>query len=702
MDGFEQVKKDGPFWLQALQIFERQVLIFPLLTVLLACGSFLLGGNCAAWQWWVAVAVVCGGPFGYWKKWRAALGAAGMFSLLLFALKCLLPPIFWDHTGAQDMAFYHLPMTQLLIEGWNPVADPLAEGIVASLGLDLWGMAPWYVAFYEKPMAVFEAVAYLFVGDPTALTLPGIVFLWMGVFLAVNRMYRGWLRWMAFAATVFVLPMVAARKPADMELACASFGLLLAMHEALKTKKCNWLSLFVWAAWMMNLKHNGVLGAFVFCSLFSFSLLWRNRTDWKTWAKALSIYASGLVLFWGILSWNPLGTSWKTYGHPLYPFKTIDEARFPSKNLTGITEGNDDACKMGKCGTFFHAYVSPRWTEAFYRCKLGQADFRPERVYWSWGEFPTWKSRILLWLMFAVLFVFPQGRLWGTGGLFLLGIVSNDYIGFTRYQPWLSALGCLCVIFVTEWIAARLGKRFMTVLSWATCGVLGVTGVCWGWHHGKDVEVKGAEMSLTRERIRPQFWVNGPPRENYLQALRTKNFTPTYNYLTSMSNRSHLLAREMWGEGKTKVLSPAGMTRHQGLDIEWDERNWPGGGGTGQDGKMTGGEFVPWKDYNVWDGAYDDSDVEAWMMTPFGYWVPVDEQAKHVIEYYTVGGRMNGETRAEQLWRKMQYAMRAWGRTYPQEVWKWLIGKHRGQMREQANSAPKKDNGTDDFNQTGV
>ena len=47
----------------ALEIFARQVLVFPLLVVLLACASFLFGGTCAAWQWWTTVAAVVAVPF---------------------------------------------------------------------------------------------------------------------------------------------------------------------------------------------------------------------------------------------------------------------------------------------------------------------------------------------------------------------------------------------------------------------------------------------------------------------------------------------------------------------------------------------------------------------------------------------------------------------------------------------------------------
>ncbi len=47
----------------ALETFERQVLFFPLVVVVLACASFLFGGRCAAWQWWTAIAAVVATPF---------------------------------------------------------------------------------------------------------------------------------------------------------------------------------------------------------------------------------------------------------------------------------------------------------------------------------------------------------------------------------------------------------------------------------------------------------------------------------------------------------------------------------------------------------------------------------------------------------------------------------------------------------------
>lgn len=672
-----------------LAVFERQVLVFPLLVVFLACASFLFGGHCAAWQWWAAVGAVVGGPF--WKKgkWKAALGAAGLFAGLLVVIKGALPPLFWDNVECLDMQAYHLPMSQLLAEGWNPVRDPLAEGICAGLGLDLWGMAPLHVAFLPKTIAIFAAETYLFTGDPTALTIPGLAFLWLGVGLEMLRMFTGWTRWVALATLCFVLPMVAWQMPVDLALACAACGLLLTMQDALEKRECDWVSLTAWAVWMMNLKYNGVLGAFVFCAFFALAKCWRERANFWKWVGRFFLFSGLLVCLWGVISWNPLLTSWKTYGHPFYPFKTVDAEKHPIRDLTWDWQGNADAQRMGKLGSFVHAYVSPSLAENHYRKKWQGEDadheFAPHCLWWDGREFPGKLVRLALWGVFALLLVFPGGRLWGAGGLLLAMLVPDYLVGETRYQPWFSALGCLAMIISVEWAEGRLGPRFSQKmwrgkLVWLIA--VAVAAGSWGLQRARAIECKSCETALPRARMRPKF-LGGPPIGYYEQSKDCRHFTARYNYLTCMENRLELLRRQLGWE-KSRVLPAVGMTRYEGVAFEWDERNWPGGGGVERQGDNQEEGIIPWKEFNVWDGMSDNRDVEAWMMTPFGYWVPLGDHTEHVIEYYTMAEPREGETQAGRMRRRVGYAARAWAVTYPKEVWKWLTG--RAIRRERADT----------------
>jgi len=650
----------------ALETFERQVLVFPILVVVLACTSFLFGGTCAAWQWWTAVAAEIAVPFARKKGWRAALVAAGLFALLLFALQCLIPPLVWDSMQCDDMSSYHLPTAQLLIEGWNPVQDPQAEKILSSLGLDRWGMSPLHVAFLPKALAVFSAVAYCFIKDPYAVFFPGLVFLWLGLLLTSARLFRGFPRWALVVALVFVLPKVAWRMPVDLCVAFASFGLLLTMQDALRKKNCDWLSLTVWSVWMMNAKHNGVIGAFVFCALFVMAKTWKERLKWKKWIARFAAFGTALVLLWCLISWNPLGTSWRTYGHPLYPFKTFDAERFPIRDLTwDLKVGNEDFKNMGKMTRFAHAYLSPKTTVSFLRWKNRRSDFNPSCVLWLRKEFPTWSSRIQIWLLFAVLFLLPRGRIWGLGGLLLLISVPTHIIGYTRYQPWLSSLGCLAVALFAEWANSRMRPCLSKALGRAFVVVLCFSSMCWVFERTKDVECKAIERSTVRKVIRARFMLPHP--EVCRQAPFVPGFVPRTVYLTYLENRCHLLVRELGRSDCTEVI-PAARISDIPEDIKdlADERSW-----IRHTNSLSGDEPDQGAVLSA-DGKQPDMKDERyakkWLLTPFGYSIPMNDHAKHLLPYLGLDDSDTKIGEANGLLQKTREILHVWFSTYPKDV----------------------------------
>lgn len=651
----------------ALETFERQVLVFPLLVIVLACASFLFGGRCAAWQWWTAVAAVVSVPFTRRSQWHTALLAAGLFTLLLFALRCLIPPLVWDSMECDDMSSYHLPTAQLLIEGWNPVQDPQAENILSSLGLDRWGMSPLHVVFLPKATAVFSAVAYRFIKDPYALFFPGLAFLWLGLLLASVRLFSGFPRGALVAALVFVLPEVAWRMPVDLSVAFAAFGLLLAMQDALRRKSCDWLSLAVWAAWMMNVKHNGVIGAFVFCSLFVMVKTWNERLEWKNWIVRFAAFGTALVLFWCLISWNPLGTSWRTYGHPLYPFKTFDAERFPIRDLTwDLKVGNEDLKCMGRTARFAHAYLSPKATVFFLRWRFHQNDFNPSCIWWSRKEFPSCRARIQIWLLFAVLFLLPGGRIWGIGGLLLLFSVPTHVIGYTRYQPWLSSLGCLAVALLAEWADSRLQPRLSKALESAFMVVLCFSSVCWVFERTKDVECKAIERSTVREVIRARFMLPHP--EVRRQAPFIPGFVPRTVYLTYLENRCRLMVRELGRSDQTEVVPAIRQSRiSKGSRALMDERTWLCGlNPSPDDGNNQ--NAVPPSDEKLPDEAKDAQYSEEWLMTPFGYWVPANDQARHMFFYNGLDDSDPENDKSIGLFQQVREFFHIWFSIYPKDV----------------------------------
>lgn len=661
-----------------LAVFERQVLVFPLLVVFLACASFLFGGHCAAWQWWAAVGAVVGVPFLKRGGWRTALMAAGLFAGLLVTVKCFLPPVLWDNASFPDTRFYQLPMVQLLVEGWNPVVDPLAHGITAKLGLDLWGMAPVHVAFLSKTMAVFAAVAYRFVGDPTGLTVLGLAFLWLGVALQAMRLFHGVPRWVVLAALIWVLPMVPGGVFVDVSLAFAACGLLFSQVDALRQKQCDWLALSVWTIWMTNIKLNGMLAAVVFWIPFVATMLWLKRHEWPRLLPRFALFGFGMALALCIISWNPFITSWKAYGHPLYPFKTINADKWPVQDLTwDFRVANDDYHAMGKMGIWVREYVSPRLSEAYYRWKLEKDDFAPQRPWYPMETTP--QIRLAFWIVILLLLAHPRGRWIGVGGLLLTGIIPSDKIGYLRYQPWISSLGCLAVALSAEHAFQSLRQPWKSFVTWGLCSIFFGLGCHWLLAHARNVEFKATELSLDRERVRCRFFKNGRQPSDRVDI---NDFSVNYNYLTAQENHCRLLMKELGRAGKTQVLSVEGWRPTKGWEAlarrplwKWDQRQWfiPE---DERDCRCLEDLGTPWQEGNVWEGFCNPAEAEPWIMTPMKlYWVPLGDHTEHFIEYFTVAEPREGETRMGRAWRRAKYALKAWGMTYPKEVWRWMCGR---------------------------
>ncbi len=657
--------------------FEKQVLVFPLLVVLLASGAFSLGGRCAAWQWWAAVATVAALPFCRRGAWREALVGTMMFGLFLTLLKGLLPPVFWDNAVCSDMTVYHLPGIQLLIEGWNPVADPLAENITSELGLDIWGMAPVHVAFLAKPLAVFAAVAYHFIGDPTTLTVPGLAFLWTGVALQAARQFHGMVRWVVLGALVWILPMVDHHMFVDEALAFSSCGLLLAMAEALESKRMDWMRLGVWTTWMVTVKLNGVLATGVFWLAFAWMMLRvpdLDRRPWLAWTCGLAVTVAACAT---VIAWHPYGTSWKTYGHPLYPFATADSEAYPLRDPTwDMRLHNGDYKCLGRWGLWFYHFVSPDGVTALGRWKTGRSDFQPENDCFA-GQYVGGKVRPWLWLLFAVLLAHPRGRPWGVAGIALTALVPWEKIGFLRYQPWLSGMGCLAVALMAEALAQGLPNRVERLMSWFLLCAYGVAAGMWMWEHGRDVDFKATELEVARKYVHSSFWwgVGEVPKN-----LDVKDFTPCYDFLTCEETQCVLLFHE-WSRWRgAQCLPPDGWQPrwdslwHRPL-WSWDQRKWYA---LEEDrDKRFLEELEPkWYETNVWDGRVEGKEGEPWLFMPWGrYYVPWGEDTEHVVEWYRGPDQPEGVSRWKHAWSRFKRIVHIWTTTYLAEAWKWLSGE---------------------------
>ena len=178
-------------------------------------------------------------------------------------------------------------------------------------------------------------------------------------------------------------------------------------------------------------------------------------------------------------------------------------------------------------------------------------------------------------------------------------------VGYTRYQPWLSSLGCLAVALAAERAEARLDARLVRWLSVAVAAALVLVAANKCCSLARDAACKAREAATVRERIRPLFW--GDPKARYAASFRARDFAARYNYLTCMENRTKLLVRQLGREGTTVVEPAENWRPFLKMNVDWDERNWH------CDGKPADPPPEP---------VAQDEKVEWWDYSPFGYWVP--------------------------------------------------------------------------------
>ena len=451
------------------RIFTLQVLIFPILVVFLSAASFFFHGSCGAWQWWLSISFIVVLPFLVSDRTVAVKSDCAFFGLLV--LIWLISPVWPDACAHVDLQRYHMPMIRLLAEGWNPVCDPLCEDIVGKLGIELDGMSYMHVQFISKTAAIFCACAYSFVRDPMAMVYPQLVFMILGLALVTWRVFGR----VSVAVIIALLLWKWATIPlfVDTTVLIASAGLIFTMFSDMREKKFSLVELGAFTFWMVNTKLPGVFAAFIFWSVFIVAKILRERSDCK--AVVLKSALSAVVIT-GIslsVSFNPYGTSFRDYGHPLYPFQTVDQKKFPKHNLTGdFKVMNEDYRMMGRAARLLNAYTLPRLVRVYYNQRLGRQDFKPHQWVWDYNDDEhgcaspvSFTSRCWIWLTFAVFLLAPSLRPFAAALFVVMCAFPEDYIGFVRYQPWIDGCTLLCLAFLLSAACDRF-KRLDHFVKW--------------------------------------------------------------------------------------------------------------------------------------------------------------------------------------------------------------------------------------------
>lgn len=462
----------------AVASLEKQASAFPMAVTVLASSALLLGGRCAAWQWWGALVGVCAvALFARQGAVCRRLAGVGLFLALLAGMWVAANVTLT--LGWMDTLVYHLPATRLLMEGWNPVFAATPEAL-AGMGVDPWEMRLWHVLSMPKSVWVFSAVAWRFTGATMNLFLPLFPFLFLTASAQVWRFLGGtspWARCLAVAAMWAAAP-APTSSMVDCAVALGGMGLLAAMGRAFREGRWDGLGLVAHSFWLASAKQMGLCACAVFWGIFGVAQVWRHRTACGAVARRLVCVGATLGTLLCVVCVSPYLTMWRNYGHPLYPNRTADAERFPVRDITGdFAICNADAAAMGHVGNAVNAYASQSLAAAYYRWKLGQATFAPRRSPWSQGGADgfesagptTLRNRLALSLPLAVILLLG-GWVERTLGVMVAAgtlAVPTPMLGYLRYVPWVwfvwpLALGAFARRVTTPW-SLRAGLTLTTV-----------------------------------------------------------------------------------------------------------------------------------------------------------------------------------------------------------------------------------------------
>lgn len=476
-----------------------------------------------------------------------------------------------------DVLEYHLPMARLLAMGWNPFSDPQAHGICARLGVDIWGARPYHLAYCSKPAAIFCALAQSFTREPWAVYYPILFLGFVSAAVTLFRTFRSAAILVPFLG-LFLLAKLRPEEywPVDEAMLYASVGLLATMYRDLRENALSGIPLWGYGFWLMNLKLPGVLAAGAFFVTFALVVLWREWFAKKPFYKFVRLAV--LLLFASCLaSFNPYGTSWRNAGHPLYPFATVDEVNYPVKYLcSDMKQNNRDAQSMGRLGTLFHAYVSPRLAVSYYNWKLKRNDFAPHRMVWDYRNHESAglanggtsrKERAIVMLAMLLSFVIPSMRVLAVPLLLLIVFFPFDMIGYLRYQQWIHASFCIAALATVSYAVSRVRVPgnlekpiYFVVFIW-----LAMLGVRWA-----NIELSVIKTDWDCISNRPkQMYVRGffPPEDKADFSSYRDIWCDDFCHIKTATSMNMLLLNKQLGCEKDYHVVCADLNDVKGMEV---------------------------------------------------------------------------------------------------------------------------------------
>lgn len=295
-----------------------------------------------------------------------------------------------------DTQAYHIPATQLLIDGWNPVVDSTHEALTAFITDHHLNFTPntfniYHTSYLPRAGWIWNALCWTFSGNIelgdsliliTAIALGGIVWRLAPIFFGPGRWKRHLFTWLILLSPGIYVAIFCGAHDGALYALLLIFAFAACAYR--KTGATEWLSYLVLTPIIgCNLKFTGVINFGVTAIIFTFPIFWafitKKRRPKKFWKWMAACFLGFFIAL--LVGFSPYLTNWFNKGSPFYPEHTFSDDIETLKMTEDFNLCNNDAKMLNYFSRTTRAYLSKSLTDKYYQHRIDTDDTLPDHTF---------------------------------------------------------------------------------------------------------------------------------------------------------------------------------------------------------------------------------------------------------------------------------------------------------------------------------
>lgn len=325
------------------------------------------------------------------KKGLKRLGWFVLITLLVFIIDQSFIFFSWWDTQA-----YHIPATQLLIDGWNPVFDSTHEALSAFIANHHLNFTPetfnlYHTAYLPRGGWIWNAICWSFSGNIelgdsliliSAISLGGIVWRLTPIFFGPGRWKRHLFSWLILLSPGIYIALFCGAHDGALYTLLLIFTFSACAYR--KTGATEWLSYLVLTPIIgCNLKFTGVVNFGITAVVFTLPIFWsfitKKRRPKKFWKWTAACFIGFFIAL--LVGFSPYLTNWSNKGSPFYPEHSFSDEVETLKLTEDFNLCNSDAKMLNYISRTTRAYLSKSLTDKYYQHKINTDDSIPDHTF---------------------------------------------------------------------------------------------------------------------------------------------------------------------------------------------------------------------------------------------------------------------------------------------------------------------------------